>query len=279
MVKFRRHIFDYFSIMAVRNAVKGIPQLQKMWDLSTTVLPDLSDHFAMFRVGVEDQVRLRLLLCAQAIFISQVVNVLKMKGGAINSWVDVGDSDGAARLLFLKSMPQMKNFKTFGINMELDAVKLMRSKGLEAECMNAMDLHKKGVSFDIVSVFETLEHMPDPIGFLERISQVVGQRLVVSVPLIRVSRIGLNYLTSKWNSEWKPGYSNNHFFELAPLDWCKLFNHAGWRVESEWKVYQFPRSGPLKWVMSYAWRKISFEGFWFVSLKKDSTFSNRFSRG
>ncbi len=272
------NVFKYFSVMAVHDAVKQDPRLQQMWDLSTTVLLDLSNHFATFRVDAEGQVRLRLLLCAQAVFIRTVIDVLNKKEDAVNGWVDVGDSDGSARLLFLKSAPQMQGFRTFGVNLEPKAVELIRSKGLEAECMNAMNLHKKGISFDIVSVFETLEHMPDPVGFLERIHQVVGRRLVISVPLITASRVGLNYLTPKWDFQMKPGYSNNHFFEFSPRDWQKLFSHTGWAIEDEWKVRQFPRSGPLNWMMSYAWRRISFEGFWFVSLKKDLTLSSRFFR-
>lgn len=273
-----RNAFNYFSVMAVHEAVKQDPRLQHMWDISLEVLPDLKDHFATVRVGAEDQVRLRMLLCAQAVFIREVIDALNKNGDAVNGWVDVGDSDGAARLLFLKSAPDMKGLRTFGVNLEQEAVEMIRSKGLEAECMNAMDLHKKGNSFDVVSVFETLEHMPDPIGFLERIYQVVGRHLVISVPLIRTSRVGLSYLTPKWNPQNKPAYSNNHFFELSPRDWRKLFSHTGWAVETEWKVRQFPRSGPLNWMMSYAWRRVSFEGYWFVSLKKDQILSNRFSK-
>jgi len=274
-----RKMFNFFSIKAVHAAVKENPQLQQMWDLSATVLPDLKDHFATCRIGEEDQVRLRLLLSAQAFFVRTVVEGVLRQCGSVNGWVDIGDSDGAARALFLKSTPHLSNFKTLGVNLEQEAVDMIRSKGLDAECMNAMDLHEKGMSFDIVSVFETLEHMPDPVGFLERIHKVVGRFLVISVPLIRASRIGLSYLGPKWPAQRKAGYSNNHFFELSPVDWKKLVNHSGWAVETEWRVRQFPRSGPLNWIMSYLWRRISFEGYWFVSLKKDATFSGKFSKG
>ncbi len=262
--------------MAVNNAVREDSRLRQMWDLSRTVLPDLAGHYATFRIEAEDEARLRLLLCAQVIFVQKVI--AGSKASLVNGWVDIGDSDGAARLLFLKSTPQMRAFRTLGVNLEPEAVDLARSKGLEAECMNAMDLHKKGITFDLVSVFETLEHMPDPVGFLERIHDVVGHRLIISVPLIVKSRVSLRYLTSKWEKEKRPTYANNHFFELSPVDWQKLFNHTGWVIEDEWRVRQFPRSGPLNWMMSYAWRRISFEGYWFVSLKKDHTLANQFCR-
>jgi hypothetical protein len=220
-----------------------------------------------------------MLLCAQAVFVQEAIEMLRDHGEKVDGWVDVGDSDGAARLLFLKGLPPGSDFRTLGINLEPEAVDLIRSKGLKAECVNAMDLHKKGFNFDIVSVFETLEHMPDPIGFLENIHPVVGKRLVISVPLIVSSRVSLRYLSDKWDPGKKPAYSNNHVFELSPVDWEKLFEHTGWKIEKRWEMRQFPKHGPLNWFMAYAWRKISFEGFWFVSLVKDRTFLDRFSRG
>lgn len=273
-----KSIFNYFSVVAVLKAVKQEPRLRQMWDLSKKVLPDLTNHYATLQIDAETQVRLRLLLCAQAVFIREVIDSLRKKGAAVNGWVDVGDSDGAARLLFSKSAPQPPDFKTLGVNLEPEAVALIRSKGLEAQCLNAMDLHKTGVTFDLVSIFETLEHMPNPLGFLESVQPVVGRRLIVSVPLTVLSHVALGYLSPKWGVPNQPTYSNNHFFELCPSDWKKLFNHAGWAIEDEWRVCQFPRSGPLNWLMTYAWRKISFEGYWFVSLKKDATFTNRFIR-
>lgn len=223
--------------------------------------------------------RVRLLICAQVVFIKGVIRSLQAQGKAVKAWVDVGDSDGSARQLFLASADANSNIKTLGINLEKEAVDLIRSKGLEAEHMNAMDLHKKGIACDIVSVFETLEHLPDPIGFLESMQEVVGERLVISVPLIVNSRVGLRYLTKKWEAHKVPGICNNHMFELSPDDWTKIFLHTGWAIEEQWKVRQYPSSGVLKYLMQTAWRKISFEGYWFVSLKKDTTFSSRFKRG
>ncbi len=276
----KRKVFDRLSSLAVRRAVRQNPSLQQMWDLSNKVLPGLGDHYATIQIKDEEGLlRLRLLVCAQVLFVKKVIAYLKTHGQQVNSWVDVGDSDGAARLLFLASVDSGDAIKTLGINLEKEAVALIRSKGLEAEHMNAMDLHKKGIGCDLVSVFETLEHLPDPIGFLESMQEVVGQRLLISVPLIVRSRVGLRYLSKQWEPSKKPAYSNNHMFELSPTDWKKLFQHTGWAIDEEWKVRQYPRRGLLKNVMQAAWRRISFEGYWFVSLKKDKTFSNQFTKG
>ncbi|MDI6758767.1 MAG: methyltransferase domain-containing protein [Candidatus Omnitrophota bacterium] len=274
-----RRFFNYLSCIAVRRAVCEDSSFKRVWNLSLEVLPDLTNHYATVQVvDAETQMRLRLLLCAQALFMHKSFAQLIKEGNPASSWVDVGDSDGAARELFMRAFPEGKNMKTLGINFEQETVDLIRSKGLTAECMDAMDLHKKGIKYDLVSVFETLEHLPDPISFLEYIQEVVGCYLVISVPLVTASRVGLRYLTPKWEPYKKPSYANNHVFEFSPRDWCKLFNHAGWAIETEWKIRQFPRSGPLNWLMSYAWRRISFEGYWFVLLKKDHSFSERFYR-
>lgn len=54
-MKIKRRVFDYFSIMALHDAVKQNPRLQQMWNLFTTVLSNLSNHFSTFRVAAEDQ--------------------------------------------------------------------------------------------------------------------------------------------------------------------------------------------------------------------------------
>lgn len=272
----KRQVFNTLDRMAVEKAVSRAPEMQNMWDVSRQVLPDLTDHYASVTVDAEAQMRLRLLLCAQALFIHKVYAGLIAQGQAVKSWVDVGDSDGAARELFLRRFPDAAGIETLGVNMEQEAVDMIRRRGLAAECMNAMDLHTRGYDCDLVSVFETLEHMPNPIGFLENMQQVVGKRLIISVPLVVTSRVGLLYQSAKWDQRKEARYSNNHVFELSPRDWTKLFRHTGWSIDDEWKVRQYPKTGPLKLVMQYAWRKLSFEGYWFVSLKKDTTVSGRF---
>jgi hypothetical protein len=254
-------------------AIKEDAKMKAMWNLSHQVLPDLEDHYATVKLSGENLLRVRMLICAQAIFIKRIINQFSDAGKKIKDYVDIGDSDGSTRMLVEKSM-NSKAIKTLGINIQAKAVELIRSKGLDAVCMDAMDIEKQ---FDMVSVFETLEHLPNPIGFLENMQKVVDKRLIISVPLILNSRIGLRYLTDKWTHGETPTIANNHIFELAPEDWTKLFRHTGWRVEYEWKVRQFPKRGLLKMLMQYAWRRISFEGFYFVSLIKDNKYSSQYT--
>jgi hypothetical protein len=274
-MKFKRRIFNHVSSIAIKRAIKEDSEISAMWDLSLELLPDLSDHYATVKMSGEDLLRVRMLICAQAIFMTRIINQLRKFGTKIESYVDIGDSDGSTRMLLEKSINDQR-IKSLGINIQAKAVELIRRKGLEAECMNAMDLNKKNRKFDVVSVFETLEHLPNPIGFLENMQDIVDERLVISVPLIVNSRVGLRYVTDKWANGEIPTIANNHIFELSPEDWTKLFLHTGWRVDHAWKIRQFPKRGLLKILMQYAWRRISFEGFWFVSLYKNSEYSSKY---
>jgi len=277
-MKLKRRVFDKISSIAVSRAIQEDEEMRNMWELSQQILPDLENHYATVRLSGENLLRARMLICAQAIFLRRILNHLKEQGVEIGSYADIGDSDGSARLLLEKCMNGAK-IRSVGINIQSKAVELIRAKGLEAECMDAMDLNKQNRKFDLISVFETLEHLPNPVGFLQNMQDIVGTRLIISVPLIAGSRVGLRYLTDKWGQGETPTIANNHVFELSPGDWTKLFWHTGWRIDQEWKVRQFPKGGLLSMAMQYAWRKISFEGYFFVSLIKDEQYSSRYIIG
>ena len=147
---------------------------------------------------------------------------------------------------------------------------------MDAICADALSLGDQGVHYDVVSAFETLEHLPDPIGFLSNIKKVVKKRLVLSVPFIRHSRIGLAYLSNKCSNETKSTVENTHIFELSPRDWKKIFLHTGWKEDEEWKLMMFPSNKISRLILQPFWRFVSFEGFWFVSLSKDNQHSSQY---
>ncbi|MDO8282169.1 MAG: class I SAM-dependent methyltransferase [Thermodesulfovibrionia bacterium] len=276
MIKKRiKNIFWSLSRAAVNRAVKENDELSAIWGLSYNILPSLDEHYITARLSEEESLRARLLICSQASFLRKVITVISENGQAVNNYLDIGDSDGSARILLKESMKNV-DIDTLGINLQPKAVEKMKQKGLEAECIDAMELSKQGRRYDIVSVFETLEHLPNPIGFLESIHSIVNHRLAISVPLICKSRVSLRYLDDKWPGDKIPTIENIHVFELSPEDWSKIFLHCGWEIEFEKKVRQFPKKGMLALLMKYTWRKISFEGYWFVSLKKNDEYRKRY---
>jgi len=269
----KKSVFLDLSKKAVLAAKEEDNELKRIWNLSMDTISGCEDHFNNSVLTEESSLRVRLLICAEVYFLEQVVRSL-FKENSGWSILDIGDSDGSTRLLLKASLGV--DFESLGVNLQQKAVAKMRARGLKGECVDAMDLGKSKSKYDIVSLFETMEHLPDPVGFLRSIRNIVGQRLVISVPLLNRSRVGLRYLDSDWPADKAATIENVHVFELCPSDWERLFRHSGWRVDREWKIRHYPSRGLLKHIMQFAWRRISFEGFWFVSLKRESAFESKF---
>ncbi len=275
----KRKIIDPVSISAVRQIVNSHTELKEIWEYSFRIFPDFGQHYTVPVDNVEVEQRIRLLMTAETIFVKKAIGKVIKRDGRC-SYADVGDSDGSIRLL-LNKYYNVNELSYVGINLQNSAVEKIRSKGLDAICADALSLGDQGVTYDIVSAFETLEHLSDPIGFLDGMKKVTNERLIVSVPFIRHSRIGLAYLSQKWLRQWpedkKPTIENTHIFELSPKDWKNLFLHTGWKVDREWKLMMFPSNRPSRLILQPFWRFVSFEGFWFVSLYKDSKYSSQYA--
>lgn len=271
-----RKIFKSISKKSILAAKEADSEFSKIWDLSLKIIPDtlLGDHFVCTVLTDEAKLRMRYLICGEVFFSGGVIKAL-FSDEKHCSCLDVGDCDGAMRLLLREYLRDF-SLDSLGINLQLEAVEKIRQKGLPAECIDAMEFGKTGREYDIVSIFETLEHLPNPLGFLENIHGAVRHRLIISVPFVHQSRVSLRYLDKNWDKNKVPTIENTHIFELSPLDWDKIFRHTGWRIEQQWRLEQFPKSGFLRLIMQQAWKKISFGRFWFVCLTKDMTYQKRF---
>jgi 2-polyprenyl-3-methyl-5-hydroxy-6-metoxy-1,4-benzoquinol methylase len=137
------------------------------------------------------------------------------------------------------------------------------------------ELDKYDIQPDIFLCFETLEHLTDPCRFLYQLSTKTKARfLIVTVPYLKESRIGLHNIRSNRTS--KICAENTHIFELSPQDWKLLMMHSGWSVLKEKIYFQYPLKGILKITKRY-WKKYDFEGFYGVILARDYSWSSLYS--
>lgn len=270
-----KKLINHISFKSTLRVVNNDSDLKKIWDDSFEAFPDFSQHFSIPTVEKEEEARVRMLISAETLFVHESIKRIKEGATLPVTYADIGDSDGSVRYL-LSKMYTDHQLDTIGINLQAQAVAKMKKLGLKAICANAMDLEKQGANFDIVSLFETLEHLPDPIGFLKGISNIVNNELVISVPYVRKSRIGLQYLRNNWPKKIKATIENQHIFELSPSDWKKLMVHSGWKVNHEMIVKAYPRFSFHRLILEPYWRYLSFDGFWFVSLTKDRTISKNY---
>ena len=115
-------------------------------------------------------------------------------------------------------------------------------------------------------MFQTLEHLENPIAVLRNIKMFVKpERLIITIPYLKKSRIGMDYLR---NDTGKESREDVHIFELNPEDWKLLFKYCGWEVEKEEIYYQYPKGlGLFSTVLKWLWKKKDYEGFYGVVLK------------
>jgi hypothetical protein len=186
--------------------------------------------------------------------------------------VDVGDSAGT-HMLCLRALASGRPVKTLSVNLDSRAITQIQARGLPARLCRAEELDVTE-PVDIFASFETLEHMHNPALFLHRLALRSDQsRLVLTVPYLRRSRVGLGYVRRPVRN---PVHAEEvHVFELCPADWTLLFRHAGWRVVRE-RVY---RHHPAHWpilssLLAWWWQRSDFEGLWGVELERDRCFAD-----
>jgi hypothetical protein len=246
---------------------QGLDELERSLRV---VVPDVSDQYSTFRVEpglLETSVR-----AMHAFQIAMVEDAMRIVAAAADgaglTVMDVGDSSGT-HLRYLHA--RHRAIRTLSVNLDPEAVAKIRAKGLEAIHGRAEEVAGLGARPDIVMCFETLEHLTDPVAFLRQVAAINSCRaLVITVPYMRRSRVGLQYIRS---GQKRPANSENtHVFELSPRDWSLLFRFAGWRAASDRVFRQYPRRGPL--LLTYPiWASLDFAGFYGVVLLKDGTWS------
>ena len=166
------------------------------------------------------------------------------------------------------------NLKLVSVNLDTNAIKKIKEKGLEAIHSKAEELSKYNINPDLFMSYQTVEHLNSPITFLKSISQNSNcEYFLLTVPYILNSRIGLEHIREK--SENKVHAENIHIFELCPKDWKLLFKHSGWEVVKEKIYYQYPRMHPLR-ILKNTWAKYDFEGFYGVLLKKNHYWTDKY---
>jgi len=92
--------------------------------------------------------------------------------------LDIGCGRGA----FL-AMASLEGIDAFGTDIAVEPVQVLRSKGFRVHCGSHDTIPEDWPDPDVVTAFEVLEHVPDPLGFLRSIHEKFPQaRLLLSTP-------------------------------------------------------------------------------------------------
>ncbi|MDD1669675.1 MAG: class I SAM-dependent methyltransferase [Methanomicrobiales archaeon] len=133
--------------------------------------------------------------------------------------VDLGDTNG----IFLRSIGQ----GGIGVNISDPAVRAIRARGLETLKADIEFLPFRDRSIETVLLFETLEHVPNPIRVLREIGRVCSHSLVLSVPYVKKTIIhGSGYDPARPAPQ-------HHIFEFSVPDFRKILTYTPFVLERD----------------------------------------------
>jgi 2-polyprenyl-3-methyl-5-hydroxy-6-metoxy-1,4-benzoquinol methylase len=141
---------------------------------------------------------------------------------------------------------------------------------MEAIHARAENLDDYSVHADIFLSFEMLEHLFDPVQFLHKLSETGCRALVVTIPYLAQSRVGLHHI--RHLQYRNVSAENTHIFELSPEDWRLIFLHSGWQIHYDNIYLQYPSNGLWR-LTKTLWKNADFEGFYGAVLVKENDWS------
>lgn len=276
------HLFDSFWLFIYSILkLKSLKSAVKEQNLSETVvklekiIQNYYDQYNHVKIeGDYWNYKVRALHAFQVNFgIEAIYKVKKNLNKDELTIVDIGDSSGT-HTLYLKNFIRDFNLKAVSVNLDNDAIKKIKNKGLEAIHSKAEDLNKYNINPDLFMSYQTVEHLNSPVTFLRSIAKnTTCEYFLITVPYLLSSRIGLEHIRENLDS--KVHSENIHIFELSPNDWKLLFKHTGWEVMLEKVYYQYPKKHPLRFLKS-SWAKYDFEGFYGILLKKNPYWTDKY---
>jgi len=268
----KRQIADIVRSWSIQQAVKS-QNLDFMYKELERIVPDIGDQYTGISVDRSYmRLKVRAVHAFQMQLFTEAINDYGWKSGMLGQLeplkgVDIGDSSGN-HTLYLKVL--CSSVRMTSANIDRTAVEKIRSKGLTGVLL-CKDFIKDMVCLcsgrQFATLFQVLEHIPNPVQYLHELSKSDLEMLILTVPYVRTSRVGMHHLRDS-NYKGSGTAEDVHVFELCPGDWKLLFQYCGWKVNYDTVYYQYPSwLMPVKWF----WRWHDFEGFWGVVLKKEES--------
>ena len=212
----------------------------------------------------------------QAFQCSLMLRTLKLLPARKLTVVDIGDSAGN-HMIYLRELTKGRfDIDSVSVNLDTRAIEKIKANGLKAVLCRAEELDLGEKHIDLFTSFEMVEHLHNPSSFFRRMAKrSKGNRMVITVPYMKKSRVGLYHIRKK--SDETIFAEDEHIFELSPEDWTLLIIHSGWRVVHNEVYYQYPRKWPIiREILAWYWKRRDFEGFWGAILEKDTAYSDRY---
>ena len=156
----------------------------------SAICPDLGEQYSHFEVDMDNEYlseKIRYQHTFQISLAMRAVELLTKKNKVTIG--DIGDSAGT-HILYLQNLLEEKGVEidAFSVNLDKKAIEKIQKRGLKAIHCRAEDLHEKeNMKVDIFLSFEMVEHLFNPISFLNSIAKNTDCALNTCVNVISFS--------------------------------------------------------------------------------------------
>jgi len=133
--------------------------------------------------------------------------------------MDIGDSNG----IFIRSL---KN-EGISLNISPGVALSLRDKNIETVIADAEYLPFKDRSISTILLFQTLEHVPNPVRLLKEIGRVCKKSLILSIPYVSETHIHKRQYDLQ-----RPIYEH-HIFEFSQPDFRSIVSHTPFTIARE----------------------------------------------
>jgi len=153
-----------------------------------------------------------------------IVSSLGLKNGKL---LDIGAATG-----FFMNLAKKRGFQVKGVELSDFAAKIARDKDLDVVTGDLLSGNFLGESFDVITMFDVLEHVPDPKKLISEASRILkkGGLLLINTP--DAQSLWARILGSKWQLIMPP----EHIYYFSPKNLGKHLSNNGFSVKVSTKI-------------------------------------------
>jgi cyclopropane fatty-acyl-phospholipid synthase-like methyltransferase len=161
------------------------------------------------------------------------------------TWLDVGCADGG-----FVAEARAQGFRAHGVEVSPEARSAMAPEiaAVVHESIASASVHGP---FDVITMWDVLEHLPEPIAALRALRHTLAPRGLVGIVLPVIDNANARWWPASWD-QYKPP-EHLWFFSRAALRTVierelaanVVHEESAWRREARWLDVARPASGPL----------------------------------
>lgn len=187
-----------------------------------------------------------------------LINNLGLSKGKL---LDIGVATG-----FFMSIAQKRGFEVAGIELSDFAAKKGRENGLNVITGDLFTANFGAESFDVVTLFDVLEHVPDPKRLIAEVTRVLRPNGLIIVNTPDAESLWAKFLGKRWQLIMPP----EHINYFSPKNLSNYLMNNGYEVKIDTKI---GKKFTLQYILKMLYKWLGFRIFLVRSNKVLSSIS------